>query len=404
MKKIKKLLPVLLTLAFPFLFSSCNKQKSIWVGFYNLPENVQLAIYNSLENPDYYVNYITFDYTRPLSEQTQDLKRYGKKMTVLFAQTNQDLIEFSESSKYVKRVSSKYLSGMPISVISSINRENNSIGRIPFLYDMNQIDINYNSYKNTSVSELKVWNDLITVAKEEASIYETPAILPYKNNEELLNIFGQLVEVFTDYKDYEKLYDEFLTAYKNYKTNGDSSLNEFDSVLKNNQAAQEAIFQLRRLINKQTGIFTEPVRSLTLTDSLFYADNQLCGIYFTTLGNHRRINMDSVGKYRSIYYPPVSISTQRKFSAQEFCVIPFSDSKETLSILSKFSNTDQEQLSTISGLAPVQKSCLTADHQADDVRFWITSSAGPLPPLSNALSDGVSLEYTARILRNLLEE
>lgn len=408
MKKIKYFVIFFLFSIFACIFTACHKNnsKSLDIAFYNVPEEIQTEItkYVISQNENTIVNYVVIDNSIPISEQTKELKKELKNVSMIFAQTDEDVKDFSESNNLVKKVSAQYLSGMPISVISSIKRDGNNIYRIPFIYDMCQIDINFTAYKNTSVKELNLWNDLIQVANEEKSVFDTPLVFAYKSDKELLDIFGQLIEVFTDYETFEDFYNSVYKAFKNYRANGSEALKEIEKLLREDKGAQEAIFQLRRMMNKQNGVITSPVFSLNSNDSIFYADYNLCGILFSTLSAHRKINPEVIGNYRSIYYPPVSANSQRKFTAQEFCIIPLSDSEETLSLISKICNTDQTQISTATGLAPVQKSCATADHQADDVRFWITASSGPLPPLTNALPEAKALEYTAKALRNLLEE
>lgn len=408
MKKIKYFVIFFIFSIFACIFTAChkNKNKTLEIAFYNIPQEIQEEItkYIISQNENTTINYIVIEDTIPLSEQAKELKKDLKNVSMIFAQTDEDVKEFSESNKLVQKVSSQYLSGMPISVISTINRDGNNISRIPFIFDMCQIDINYGAYKNTSVKSLNLWNDLIQVATEEKSVFDTPVIFAYKNDEELLNTFGQLIEVFADYEAFETFYDSVYKAFKNYRANGSDALKEIDRLLKEDKGAQEAIFQLRRMMSKQNGVITSPVFSLNSNDTTFYADYNLCGIILSSLSAHRKINPDAIGSYRSIYYPPVSANAQRKFTAQEYCIIPLSNSEETLSLISKICNTDQTIISTATGLAPVQKSCATADHQADDVRFWITASSGPLPPLTNALPEAKALEYTAKALRNLLEE
>ena len=104
------------------------------------------------------------------------------------------------------------------------------------------------------------------------------------------------------------------------------------------------------------------------------------------------------------YSLSVSATTRRKFTAQEYCIIALDNSEDTLSVIADFCNLKQSEISRATGLSPVQKSCQTADKQADDVRFWLTASSGPLPPLSTALPETQALSYAAESLRSLLEE
>lgn len=409
MKKLKKIYRFFIgTVALVFAFSvfSCHKQKSMSVAFYNLPQNYEDAVKSQLESSfdGIVFSYFDFDPSIPLSEQQDLYKKELKKVSIIFAKTDADAIDFANESNIVKKVSSEYLSGMPISVISSINHNDNKVSRIPFLYDMTEIDVNYNFYKKTSVKELNLWSDLIQVAQDELSTVDTPIVFAYKDDAELLNVFGQMIEVFTNYSECENFYNSLYEIFKDYRKNGETALNQIPKLFEENKSAQETIFQLRRMMNSQNGTLKHYVKDLTSQDALFYADNKFCGMYFTTLSGHRKISQNVISEYRSVYFPAFTATTQRKFTAQEFCIIPLDDSEQTVSVIADFCNLKQTQISTATGLAPVQKSCQTADKQADDVRFWITASSGPLHPLSTAVPESKALSATATALRNLLEE
>lgn len=376
------------------------------VAFYNIPEAYEVEIKNQLESSyeGVFFSYFDFNSSLPLSEQTDFFKKELKNTSLIFAKTDADNIDFSESSKLVKKVSSEYLNGMPLSVISTINREENKIARIPFLYDMAEIDVEYNYYKKSSVKELNLWNDLVQVAQDEQKIVDTPIVFGYKDDAILLDIFGQLSEVFSLYEESEALYNSLYEIFKDYRKNGQDELKKISEVFKTNKAAEETIFQLRRMMTAKNGVIKNYVRELTNTDALFYAENSLCGIYFTSLSGHRKIAQNAVSNFKSIYYPSVSATTRRKFTAQEYCIIALDNSEDTLSVIADFCNLKQSEISRATGLSPVQKSCQTADKQADDVRFWLTASSGPLPPLSTALPETQALSYAAESLRSLLEE
>ena len=144
--------------------------------------------------------------------------------------------------------------------------------------------------------------------------------------------------------------------------------------------------------------------SQNLEENLYYLDNQICGIFFTKLSDHRKIDRQVINNYKSIYFPSTQITDNRKFCAYQYTAIVQTKNKHIQTLAQNLSNSLQKELSTKTGLAPVQKNCQVPDHQSDDVRYWLAASNGPVNPLSCAIPSKKAQKQTADFIRNQLSE
>ncbi|MDE7140993.1 MAG: hypothetical protein K2O09_09630, partial [Treponemataceae bacterium] len=80
----------------------------------------------------------------------------------------------------------------------------------------------------------------------------------------------------------------------------------------------------------------------------------------------------------------------------------FRKQKKALALARQLMTADtQENLSHMTGLAPVLAQCPTPDQQADDARYWVAATNAPLAGLSReaALSDAQWQELSAVLAR-----
>ena len=367
------------------------------VAFYNIPEDHKVSIIKELEySLSKTVDIIELDSSIPMSMQEKKLKG----VSLIFAISDSDNQNFALKNKKILPISQNFTENMAISIKSAIKQKNGKPAYIPFLYDMYQMDVNYNMYKNTSMPQINEWKDLIQVAEEELPVSPSPVIFTCTSDKEFLNIFGQLFEVFANFPAYEKFYNEL---YENFQKDMSSNFNtsfcadfikdkmESDYDLKNTCSL------LKEMIN--SGVINSQVLNFSENDTMFFCNNDLAGIVMFKLSDHRKISRETIGHYKSIYFPSRFMNDERKFASNEYSIMMLKNNRETQKVILDFTDNLQYELCVSTGLAPVQKNCKTPDHQADDVRFWLAASSGPLLPLSSAIPEGKTQETIANLLR-----
>ena len=92
--------------------------------------------------------------------------------------------------------------------------------------------------------------------------------------------------------------------------------------------------------------------SQNLEENLYYLDNQICGIFFTKLSDHRKIDRQVINNYKSIYFPSTQITDNRKFCAYEYIAIVQTKNKHIQTFVKNLSNSLQTELSIKTGLSP----------------------------------------------------
>lgn len=382
-------------LTYLVIYTSKNSCKKI--AFYNIPKEHKNTFTKYIEkslNESFSI--IELDSSIPLSLQEDQLK----KVSLLFCITDSNTKQFATSNKNVFPISQNYTTEMPISIKSSIPEKSNNLAYIPFLYDMYQIDVNYDMYKQTSKPNINTWNDFINVASEEIIYSPSPIIIPFYEDKEFLNIFGQLFEVFSNYQKYEELHNALSEAYQKDMANNYTSTYCIDfmkSLLESNYEIINTYNQLKKMFENK--LISSNTLKFSMNDTLFYCNNQLTGFSMLKLTDHRKIDKDVIGHYKSIYFPSLFITDERKFVSNEYAIIMLKNNFKTNKIISDFTNQFQYDLCVSTGLAPVQKNSKTPDRQADDVRYWLAASSGPLLPLSAAIPDSKTQEKIANLLR-----
>lgn len=400
------------------------------IAFYNVEEPVQetiLEILNSnrLENKKKPYEKTVLDKNIPLSCQ----QKAFKNCTLIFAQADYDFAEFCASSKKVKKLSINLLDGMPSTIqkfvpatatasIQSMSFQN-QIPFVPILFDFYQIDVNYQAFKEEGIN-INTWDDFSKFLN--ARIPQNPAPLFFAGNDEknFLAICGMLAEALSSNNDAPQKYEDFCRNLYNacksdFKTqdsnssleqnlNQNSNNQNLRAVLENecvpNGFLYEALKQIALLIKNKN--LSSSTFHLSPQELNFYLENSLSVSAFLTLSEHRKIDRKIIGQYSSIYCPSTQDRISRKFVAPCICTAslkaPLKNKAEIQKELNLLSNLKQTELSTKTGLCPVQKNSSVADHQADDVRYWIAASDGPLMPLYAALPYSQARSFCASFI------
>lgn len=396
--------------------------------FYNIPAAQVNAFTKIIEqNYNKKINVIQTDDTILLSQQQKKLKNAD----ILIAQFDSEIQKITQTQK-IQQFPQEILSGMPMSISQSIPKKNNKIDYISLLYDMYQTDVNWNYFLQSPIKKIEIWQDLENFGETLKTKINAPMILPFADDKEFINIFGQLMEALTSPQEYQMFYNNLNTAFYKDVEMQKENLNQIEtqpqtniitylqSEIKNNlsvipakksqktepktldlTAAEKTLQTLKNLLQKQ--IIRKEILTQNLQENLFYTDNQICGIFFTKLSDHRKIERTVINNYKSAYFPSATITDNRKFCAFKYTAIQLKKDKKIKQLIQDLSDTLQTELSTATGLAPVQKNCQVPDRQADDVRYWLAASKGALNPLSCAVPAKKTQTEVADFLRTQLK-
>lgn len=365
------------------IFISAKSTKNS-IAFYNVPDKVVSSVISVVERTSgKEFETVLLDSTKPLSVQVKQ----AAKCKFIIAVNDCDVEEFSAKSSKIKSIPAAYLSDMPSTIGQSVNKSKNTIKHVPLLYDFYQIDVHYPLYLETKTQNLNTWNDLIKTAEKEAPYTRSPIAFGGNDDLDFLNFAGVLIESQYSYKEYNKILIGLYEAYKKDSYDGFEDYKNLKTALDKMTEKGNTLDGIGQLINRMAkkGVFDKDLVRYGPETGFVYANNNQCGFFFTTLSQHRTIDSNFISNYKSVYCPSLSVDDERMFLAPEICLLPLSNTKRNCNLIAELCDRKQSELSTSTGLAPVNKNCMTADRQADDVRYWLAASSGPLKPLSAAL-------------------
>ena len=385
------------------LLRKAGAEGNTTIAFYRVPQNVQTAIINVLnadsENQNQEKTFEVLVLSEDLTLEAQK-KKIKKCDAVIFINDIQTA-EFFESpvTKPINLALANIADGYPSSILSSLKisgtggsgaadgAENSaqSVKILPFLYDFYELDVNYPLYQKSQMKSLNVWDDLAETAYRELPYTKAPVILPVADDREFLNFMGLIAEALSGSAAYENMLENF----------------NFEAALENGKPLSLAVNEIRGFL--QHGLMPYDSIKFIPEDILFYMDHELSGIYFTKLSQHRKISNKVVNNYTSIYCPSKVFTADRKFAAEQYSISLIKDTAETTRLVKNLSDSLQTELATKTGLSPVQKNCAVPDHQADDVRFWLAASKGPVMPLANFFRTQEERHSAANKLRELIQ-
>lgn len=373
------------------------------IAFYRVPQNVQTAIIDVLnadsenQNQEKAFEVLILNEDLTLEAQKKKIKKCDAVIFINDIQT----AEFFESpvTKPINLALANIADGYPSSILSSLKisgaggsgaadgAENSalSVKILPFLYDFYELDVNYPLYQKSQMKSLNVWDDLAETAYRELPYTKAPVILPVADDREFLNFMGLIAEALSGSEAYENMLENF----------------NFEAALEKGKPLALAVNEIRGFL--QHGLIPYDSIKFIPEDILFYMDHELSGIYFTKLSQHRKISNKVVNNYTSIYCPSKVFTADRKFAAEQYSISLIKNTSETTRLVKNLSDSLQTELATKTGLSPVQKNCTVPDHQADDVRFWLAASKGPVMPLANFFRTQEERHSAANKLRELIQ-
>ena len=388
-----------------------------YVAFYNIEEPVQkeiLAILNQeqIEKTKNTYKEIVLNADIPLSAQKDELK----KCDLVFAQLDYDFIDFCKTSSKLKKDSLEFIRGMSSNIVNTVPIKDKRLCYVPVLYDFYQIDVDYNAFKKFSDSQktktIDYWRDLAEFLSFETHERNVPLVFAGQDKKNLLALTGMLAEALYEPeptsgspnpadkapKKYQDFSDELYEAFKKdfYEQNAHNYENLraiMDQACAPQGILYNAINEFASLMN--TSKTSSNVFKFSQQEMNFYLENSLSSTALLRLSDHRTIDRSAINHFSSIYCPSAQDRSIRKFAAPCICVTSLKNNRQTRKMISLVSNSSQTELSTKTGLCPVQKNCAVADRQADDVRYWIAASDGPMIPLYAAVPSKAAADFCA---------
>lgn len=367
------------------------------IAFYNVSEKVQNAIIEQLKTMPLgkkgkavSYNVITLDNSVSLSSQNKSLK----KVQMLFATMDMDVEDFARSRAAVPQKTS-LLNGMPSSTKTTAISDDENLYAVPLLYDFYQIDVNRQDFYDSNIKSIDVWSDLTsffadTISKKTINdSREGPFCFNGGEADQFLDILGCLIEATDGADELKKIEQDF---YSVSKLEGNDLTDALLTICKKYQNL-EAISILRELYNNS--YVSKSVFTYKNQDAIFFVNNEMSNSIALKLSEHRSISNKVINDFSSIYFPATKPTAIRSFCAPTVCGIGLKKKKSVETAMNLLSSSRQSELCMKTGLAPVQSSCSVPDKQADDVRFWLAASNGPIMPLSGAFPSDEASKLTA---------
>ena len=377
-----------------------NRPKKPAIGFYKVSEKIQKAVLDALNAQSYKdFDVIQFDLEKPLYEQ----KKLVKKASLIIFNKDIETTDFFEQN--AKPLEMTYTEGFPSTLQASftVHKKNEAsyVNILPILFDFYEIDINREFFNQSGMKSIDIWDDLAETCFHEKSLSQYPLILPAGEDNLFLTYLGIIAEALCGYEEYEKMIDDFSSIKYTSGKSREEKLNELlQKYAKEGGILETAIKEVGSFI--RSGIIPEASLKFNSQDVLFFINNSLCSNCFISLSQHRKITNEAVKNLTSIYCPSKEFTPERKFAAEQLSLSLLRKDKVSKQIAKDLADSLQSALSGSTGLAPVQKNCEVPDHQADDVRFWLAASKGPVMPFAKVFKSDEERKIAADYLRSKL--
>ena len=335
------------------------------------------------------IRVINLDSTKPLSSQAK--KKFDLIITTMGQNTNDTIKLISEKKSKAISLPQTILEGTTISVKQSVVKNSNgNLKAVPILLDNYEIDIDRTILNQCGIKTISTWQDIEKFALAAQKYAKSPIVFAGGDSDTFLGIIGALTEAFSGKQAYDKVVE---TIHKSIYENKDKDFvptqQDYENIIKSLSENEDSpLFNaLQVLIRWQRlGLLNSEIFNMKQNDVAAFMEAKLAPISFMTLSQHREVEHNIIERYSSIYFPSERTATSRYFTAPMIIAIPYSKSRNVATVITNLiSSNGQEQIGRSTGLAPVLASCRVADHQADDVRYWIAATNAPIVPMGKAI-------------------
>ena len=382
---------------------SINNKKPI-AAFYGLTENQKVSLESQLQTTlerrktGNHLPYeiITLNPNVPLE---QAINESGKTPDLIFTKLGLNAENLAAKSldmgfgldKNELDVVSNSIQGLAIEPYA----KGKTIAAVPLLTDHYQMDINTEQYQKSSVHRIADLDDLetfLSIAKKmnQQNAGFAPIIFAGGDNAELLNVLQVLTEASGDM-------DNVKAAKILIREETQKAIPDYVSLAKQLVSNGGLFYKAAQLLKKwdNMGYLPENYLQFQKSEVSFYMETNLTCASILPLSLHRTIKHNVLMNYTTIYMPGISENMNRSFIAPVIGVIPYGNKNfwerfvslfvknKSLDSVKQFLNDQNGSIAGRTMLAPVNKTAITVDKQANDTRFWIAASGTPSLPLSD---------------------
>lgn len=346
-----------------------HNNKALKVGFYNLEKEIVEPIKSIIQKT--YAGEIKFT---DLSEQNYDVKKISRKYDLFFS-WNGNAVEQLE--KYSAEISSDCSQKL----ISSIKTQKN----LPLLLNHYEMAYLTKARERAEVdfpSDFEEYMAYLFAMKNQVFI---PFFTEGKDDDTLLGLISVQAEALCGTEGYKKLVS-LINKYGNFYQVWEQEIG-YSSTLGTSITLKYIMDGLANYVPNYLSIANWT--NATAKDVKTYASEKQIGVLFSSLSNHRKMDVKIMREYEADRMPVLSVKEDHCLIAPAVCVVNLSAaSKKEIAeeiLQSLVSDENQSYLSDETKLAPVNSRCRAFDVQADDVRYLAAiAPSGPAPDIANA--------------------
>lgn len=371
---------------------------SINLGFYNISEAQKEAFTQILmdicDQKSFPVNFYSLDPNQDFDSQIKD-----KKLNLILAPAGYAVNKIVSSTPEDVQIPAAVTTGFFSTMRQTVIENNGKLKAVPLIFDNMEIDFETSAFKMSRLEQIASWEELEKFAELQKRDMDYPVCFAGAEPAFLIDLLGALGEALEGYEAYKKAAQILEEAVQAKKTDI-----PFDAAATANKIFMDpdaplpySMYYLKQLIKK--GYVLPSSKELVHKDINSYIKQRITRTFFTTLSVHRTYETKDVSRFTSVFIPSSSKSTQRHFTAPATYAVPLTVNKNVGEVIEQLvSESVQEKLSQLTGLAPVHSKCRTPDRQADDARYWIAATNPPVAGLSR------EAELTDADLANLAKE
>ena len=346
-----------------------HNNKALKVGFYNLEKEIVEPLKSIIQKT--YAGEIKFT---DLSEQNYDVKKISRKYDLFFS-WNGNAVEQLE--KYSVEISSDCSQKL----ISSIKTQKN----LPLLLNHYEMAYLTKARERAGVdfpSDFEEYMAYLFAMKNQVFI---PFFTEGKDDDTLLGLISVQAEALCGTEGYKKLVS-LINKYGNFYQVWEQEIG-YSSTLGTSITLKYIMDGLAAYVPNDLSIANWT--NATAKDVKTYASEKQIGVLFSSLSNHRKMDVKIMREYEADRMPVLSVKEDHCLIAPAVCVVNLSAaSKKEIAeeiLQSLVSDENQSYLSDETKLAPVNSRCRAFDVQADDVRYLAAiAPSGPAPDIANA--------------------
>lgn len=346
-----------------------HNNKALKVGFYNLEKEIVEPLKSIIQKT--YAGEIKFT---DLSEQNYDVKKISRKYDLFFS-WNGNAVEQLE--KYSAEISSDCSQKL----ISSIKTQKN----LPLLLNHYELAYLTKARERAEVdfpSDFEEYMAYLFAMKNQVFV---PFFTEGKDDDTLLGLISVQAEALCGTEGYKKLVS-LINKYGNFYQVWEQEIG-YSSTLGTSITLKYIMDGLANYVPNDLSIANWT--NATAKDVKTYASEKQIGVLFSSLSNHRKMDVKIMREYEADRMPVLSVKEDHCLIAPAVCVVNLSAaSKKEIAeeiLQSLVSDENQSYLSDETKLAPVNSRCRAFDVQADDVRYLAAiAPSGPAPDIANA--------------------